>query len=60
MDEVYELEDNLAIWHMAAGFLPTIFYELEVEGNNTNLVLKVKEADVGYLSVGAHSTPITR
>lgn len=35
-------------------FFTHLFYEFQTDGDVTNLVLNVKEADIGYLSVGAH------
>lgn len=42
--------------HLAYGtkFFSHLFYEFRIAGGKTMLVLKVKEADPGYLAVGAH------
>lgn len=48
-----ELEDKIRLSY-GSRFFTHLFYKLESEGDTTNLVLNVEEADVGYLSVGAH------
>jgi NTE family protein len=48
-----ELEDQIQLAY-GSKFFTHLFYELHVEGEVTNLVLNVTEANIGYLSVGAH------
>ena len=48
-----DLENEIRLTY-GSKFFTHLFYELKVEDGKTNLVLNVKEADIGYLSVGAH------
>lgn len=48
-----ELEDQIQLAY-GSKFFTRLFYEFQADGELTNLVLNVKEADIGYLSVGAH------
>ena len=48
-----ELEDQIQLAY-GSKFFTHLFYELKADGDITKLVLNVKEADIGYLSVGAH------
>ncbi|MCB2208855.1 MAG: patatin-like phospholipase family protein [Bacteroidetes bacterium] len=48
-----DLEDKIRLAY-GSRFFTYLFYELRIENGNTNLVLNIKEADIGYLSVGAH------
>jgi NTE family protein len=48
-----ELDDQIQLAY-GSKFFTHLFYKLQAEGDITNLVINVKEADVGYLSVGAH------
>jgi NTE family protein len=48
-----DLENKIRLAY-GSRFFTYLFYELRTTDGATNLVLNVKEADVGYLSVGAH------
>ena len=48
-----DLENEIRLAYGSKLFMH-LFYELRYQDGQTNLVLNVKEADIGYLSVGAH------
>ncbi|PLW96093.1 MAG: hypothetical protein C0591_09660 [Marinilabiliales bacterium] len=48
-----DLEDVIQLAY-GSKFFKHLFYEFQFDGDKTNLVLNVKEGDVGYISVGAH------